>query len=101
MKVSEKSFCYTLAAKIKRQLDSLWGTKYQVVKERSNPGSRQQTGMRGTAGSSNKRQINLDSNTFGTFDIEPYLDFRGIGKSTRCNVDHSKFHCILPYTSLK
>ena len=58
--------------------------------------------MRGTAVSYNKRQIGQESsNAFGGFDVEQYLDFRGIGKSTRCNVDHSKFHCILPYTSLK
>jgi hypothetical protein len=29
------------------------------------------------------------------------LDFREFGKSTKCNVDHSKYHCILPSTSLK
>lgn len=32
---------------------------------------------------------------------DPSLDFRLLGKSTRCNIDHSRFNCIMPQTSTK
>lgn len=32
---------------------------------------------------------------------DPALDFRAFGKSVRCNIDHSKYQCVLPYTSTK
>ena len=33
--------------------------------------------------------------------LDPTLDFRALGKSSKCNLDHSRYHCILPYTSKK
>ena len=74
----------------------MWGTRYQVIDEKQ-LGSRQS--LRATA-SSNKGYMKIETN-YANFDVEPHLDFRALGKSTKSNVDHSKFHCILPYTSLK
>ena len=55
--------------------------------------------MRATVGSFKRStQMNIG---LASIENDPGLDYRALGKSTRCNIDHSSFHCILPYTSVK
>jgi hypothetical protein len=61
------------------------------------------TGLRGASSQNKRTSVGSQdsSNHTHIIDIDSSLDYRQLGKSTRCNVDHSRFHCILPYTSLK
>jgi hypothetical protein len=59
--------------------------------------------VRSNAGSKRTSNFNGNDHTHPVtgMEIDPHLDFRALGKNTKCSIDHSKFHCILPYTSVK
>jgi hypothetical protein len=99
-----------IAEKVKRFEDSQWGTKQESFVESS--GKTNTTGRLGKPmsrngiGSSNvsKRTSAINQENFHPItgmEIDPHLDFRALGKNTKCSIDHSKYHCILPYTSIK
>jgi len=100
-----------IAEKIKRFQDSQWGSNTGVIVEnlagkstypnKNNLASRGE--VRSTAGSKRSSNFNGVENTHPVtgMEIDPHLDFRALGKNTKCSIDHSKFHCILPYSSVK
>ena len=96
-----------LAEKIKRFEDSQWGTKRDMVSDNfgyNTGGKNLNSRGGGRLNSVSKRNSMLNQDNVHPvtgMEIDPHLDFRALGKNTKCNIDHSKYHCILPYTSVK